>query len=311
MTYFRWQLRLALIGLVAFLGAVSAVAADIRVLVWDEQQPAQKTAYSNFLGNEIAAFLRSKPGLSVESHKLDDPDQGLSGAALDACDVLIWWGHVRNADVKPETGRAIAERIKSGRLSLIALHSAHWSAPFMEAMKERARQDALRAVPASERATAILSETNQYPVLRVAPKYSDRLTPSTLVRKPFSGPVEIQLTVPNCCFPAFRPDGKPSHVAVLLQNHPIARGLPKEFTIDQTEMYDEPFHVPLPDAVVLEEHWESGEWFRSGSVWNVGLGKVFYFRPGHELYPVFKNPVVLQVIENAVRWMGKSANAKP
>ena len=69
-------------------------------------------------------------------------------------------------------------------------------------------------------------------------------------------------------------------------------------------MYDEPFHVPEPDAVVLEERWAGGEWFRSGSVWNVGQGKVFYFRPGHETFPVYKSALMLKVIENAVRWLG-------
>jgi hypothetical protein len=176
----------------------------------------------------------------------------------------------------------------------------------MEAMNERAREDALKGLPERDRATAVFHETNQYSVLRVPPKYTDRLTPAVSYRMPFGGPAEISLALPNCCFPAYRPDGKPSQIRVLLPKHPIAKGLPAEFVIDQTEMYDEPFHVPLPDAVVLEERWERGEWFRSGSAWNVGLGKVFYFRPGHETYPVFKNPVALQVIENAVRWLGSS-----
>ncbi len=70
-------------------------------------------------------------------------------------------------------------------------------------------------------------------------------------------------------------------------------------------MYDEPFHVPPPDEVVLEERWATGEWFRSGMVWNLGQGRIFYFRPGHETYPVFKNPEVLKVIENAVRWLAE------
>jgi trehalose utilization protein len=34
----------------------------------------------------------------------------------------------------------------------------------------------------------------------------------------------------------------------------------------QTEMYDEPFHVPEPDEVIFEERWASGEWFRSGAI---------------------------------------------
>ena len=50
----------------------------IKVVVWDEQQPAQKEAYENFLGNQIAAHLKTQAGLAVQSVKLDDPEQGLS-----------------------------------------------------------------------------------------------------------------------------------------------------------------------------------------------------------------------------------------
>jgi trehalose utilization protein len=31
---------------------------------------------------------------------------------------------------------------------------------------------------------------------------------------------------------------------------------------------------------------------------------VFYFRPGHETYPIYRQAENLKVIENAVRWMG-------
>ena len=282
-------------------------AAPIRVLVWDEQQPAQRRIYTNWLGNQIVAHLRTLPGLVVNSARLDDPEQGLSPAVLDATDVLIWWGHVRNGEVSRERALDVVHRIQAGRLSLIALHSAHWSAPFVEAMNVRAREDALRVLSPAERATAVIVETNLFANVRTAPKYGDRLTPSAIYRKPFGGPVEVQLTLPNCCFPAYRPDAMPSHVRVLLPKHPIAHGLPAEFVVEQTEMYDEPFHVPAPDAVVLEERWERGEWFRSGSVWNLGKGRIFYFRPGHEMYPVFKNPDVLKVIENSVRWMGSKS----
>jgi trehalose utilization protein len=82
--------------------------------------------------------------------------------------------------------------------------------------------------------------------------------------------------------------------------------VPKQWDIPQTEMYDEPFHVPAPDEVVFEEKWDKGERFRSGCVWKVGKGKVFYFRPGHETYPVFRQETPLRVIENACRWLGRS-----
>ena len=96
----------------------------------------------------------------------------------------------------------------------------------------------------------------------------------------------------------------PSHVTTLLPHHPIAAGLPVQWDIPRTEMYGEPFHVPPPDEVVFEEKWDKGEHFRSGCVWQVGQGRVFYFRPGHETYPVFQQTEPLRVIENAVRWMG-------
>ena len=86
-------------------------------------------------------------------------------------------------------------------------------------------------------------------------------------------------------------------------DHPIANGVPKEFSIPQTEMYDEPFHVPDPDVVIFEERWPTGEWFRSGMLWEIGGGRLFYFRPGHETYPIFKQQIPPRIIDNAVRWL--------
>ena len=273
------------------------------MLVWDERQPAQKQAYTNFLGNHIAQYLQGKEGLAVTSVGLDDPGQGLSHLA--DFDVLIWWGHQRHREISTETARGIVDRIKAGQLSLISLHSAHWSQPFVEAMNERARADALAALSPDERATAKTVETNLFANRFSQPKYSDLRTPAALYRKKPDGPVDVKLTLPNCCFPAYRNDGKPSQIRVLLPEHPIAQGLPGNFELAQTEMYDEPFHVPAPDQVVLEERWQTGEWFRSGSVWQVGQGKVFYFRPGHETYAVYHNPNALKIVENAVRWLGQ------
>jgi trehalose utilization protein len=292
---------------VSVLFPLIACSGPIRVLVWDEQQPAQKQAYTDFLGNEIASYLRQQPSdLSVKTARLDDPEQGLGTGALDNCDVLVWWGHIRNGEVSFQTGRRIVERMVAGKLSLLALHSAHWSAPFVEAMRERAREDALRRLPPEERTGATFLETELFEAFRTAPKYTDRLTPEAFYRKRPGAPVEIQLTMPNCCFPAYRPDGQPSFVRVLKPEHPIVRGVPREFTIDHTEMYNEPFHVPEPDAVILEERWKTGEWFRSGCVWNIGRGKVFYFRAGHEIYPVFKNENVLRLLGNAVKWLAET-----
>jgi trehalose utilization protein len=301
----------------SFLATSAAVAAvpsargaepadsPIEVVVWDERQPAQKQAYENFLGNQIAGHLKGQPGMSVRSVALDDPDHGLSRDVLDRCRVLIWWGHVRQAEIAPEVGRDIVRRIKDGTLALIALHSAHWSTPFVEAMNERTRIDAERAIRA-QAGTGQVEVVEAGPPRRyTVPAADARITPYVSWRKFPDRPSRATIHLPYCCFPAYRGDGKPSRVRVLRPDHPIAAGIPAEFEIPHTEMYDEPFHVPEPDEVIFEERWASGEWFRSGAVWTLGRGKVFYFRPGHETYAVFKEPMPLKILANAARWLAE------
>jgi trehalose utilization protein len=274
----------------------------IRVVVWDEQQPEQLKAYPDFIGNVIAAHLKTVPGLSVRSVSVKDKDLGLSNEVLDNCDVLVWWSHFGSRKIVTEAhGKAVVKRIKAGQLSLISLHSAHWSAPFIEAMNERSIEDALNSLPEADRASA---EIKLIPSdLFKVPKRTDPITPA-VAKAVVDGKTQLELTLPRCVFPAYRGDGKPSHVTTLLPDHPIAIGLPKTWDIPQTEMYDEPFHVPTPDAVIFEEKWDKGEHFRSGCVWSVGKGRVFYFRPGHETFPVYKQPETLKVIENACKWLG-------
>lgn len=274
----------------------------IRVVIWDEQQPAQKTVYANFLGNEIAEHLRKVGGdkLDVKSVRLDDADQGLPKETLDQCDVLIWWGHVRHGDVKDELAKEIAQRVKDGRLSFLALHSAHWSKPFMELMNERAVTDALNSLPASERKNA---KVVTVPADRRLMDPKERLTPYWEKKAVENGATVLEVKLPSCVFPAVSADGKPGHLTTLLPSHPIAKGIPVHFDVPQTEMYGGPFHVPKPDAQVFEEKWDSGQSFPSGCAWKVGKGRVFYFRPGHETFPVFKQAEPLKVVENAVYWL--------
>ncbi len=282
-------------------------AADpIRVLVWDEQQPQQKEGYGEkFLGETIAAQLEKQPGLSVKTAKLDEPDQGLSDATLDATDVLIFWCHRRVKDQDNARMEAVVKRVMEGKLSFIGLHSTHWGKPFVRLMQERAKADAVKALPESERATAKWEFLNDAPYYKAVGRAA-RITP--FVEK---GEGNLwKLALPACVFPVYRNDGAPSHVTTLLPQHPIAAGLPAQWDIPQTEMYGEPFHVPAPDEVVFEEKWDKGEHFRSGCVWQVGKGRVFYFRPGHETYGIFKQAETLRVVGNAVRWLA-SLTDKP
>jgi len=275
----------------------------IRVLVWDEQQPAQQQAYENFLGNAIAAHLARQPGLRVISANLSQPEQGLPADLLENTDVLIWWGHVRQQEIPLEKARSIVARIKAGRLALVALHSAHWSRPFVEAMNERTRDDARRLYPDPKDGPPVKFEFVPY-AGGFVPTKDSLVTPAFYAMRQFNGQLVVRVDLPNCVFPSYRGDGQPSTTTVLLPEHPIANGLPKTFEIAQTEMYDEPFHVPEPDAVVLEERWEAGERFRSGCLWKLGSGYVFYYRPGHETFPVFRQEMPLRVVSNAAEWLG-------
>ena len=84
--------------------------------------------------------------------------------------------------------------------------------------------------------------------------------------------------------------------------HPIAKGIPASFDLEEEEMYGEPFDVPKPDDLVFASWFRGGELFRSGMTWTRGYGKIFYFQPGHETSPSYHNENVLKIIENAVLW---------
>jgi trehalose utilization protein len=276
----------------------------IHVLIWDEQQPRQAEAYENFLGNEIASQLKkSSEDFEIRSVSIKDSDQGLADGNLDWADVIIWWGHVRHSDVTEENTRKVVDHIESGELDLIALHSAHWARPFVESMNRRSIRDAKTQLKEAG-AENLTIETIKPPRERTVPIHGAMVTPTVFGYKKNRTNYHAIIHLPYCCFPDYRPDGKPGTITVKAPDHPIAKGLSKTFQVKQTEMYNEPFHVPDPDQVIFEETWERGERFRSGMVWKIGKGKVFYFRPGHETYPVFKQPEVIQVLTNATRWLG-------
>ena len=92
---------------------------------------------------------------------------------------------------------------------------------------------------------------------------------------------------------------------VVSPSHPIARGLGQYIELEHTEMYGELFDIPQPDEQVFISWFEGGDVFRSGCCWNRGAGKVFYFRPGHETYPIFHNKQIIQVLANACRWAAR------
>lgn len=218
----------------------------LRVLVWAEGT-APRSVYPDDVDGAIADHLRRQKGLEVKRARLSDPDAGLSDKMLDSSDVVIWWGRLRHDSLPESRARAIADRVRAGRLGFVALHASCGSKPFRELMG-------------------------------------------------------------STCEPGdWCEDGRPEHVTVEARDHEIARGV-APFTIPKTAMYAEPFHVPKPETVVFLSKFEGDVTFRSGLTWTVGQGRVAYFRPGHDAFPVLYHPSVRRVIANAARWASPIKN---
>jgi trehalose utilization protein len=105
----------------------------LRVRVWCEGT-APRSIYPDDIDGAIATGLEPHPGLQVTTGRLGDADAGLSDAALDATDVLVWWGRLRHDDVPESRAAAVVDRVRVGKLGFLALHTAYGSKPFRSLM---------------------------------------------------------------------------------------------------------------------------------------------------------------------------------
>ncbi len=88
----------------------------------------------------------------------------------------------------------------------------------------------------------------------------------------------------------------------VLPTHPIAAGVRQPIILDRHEMYGEFFDIPVPDELVFVSSFTGGEVFRSGCCFSRGKGRIFYFSPGHETYPIYYQEPIARVLCNAVEW---------
>jgi len=121
----------------------------------------------------------------------------------------------------------------------------------------------------------------------------------------------------NCSL-KWREVGEKERVWNLEPGHPITEGIGEYIEIPVAEMYGERFDIPTPDKLIFVSWFEGGEVFRSGCCWERGHGRIFYFSPGHETFPIYYNKEIQRVIINAVRWVrprvmikDTSPNAEP
>jgi len=242
----------------------------LRVLVWDENpHHASKGLYPNGIrGGVLDGLIEADTSnlLDAKAANLDEPDQGISEETLANTDVLLWWGHARHGEVADELADRIAKRVQEGGMGFIALHSAHYSKTF---------------------------------------------------KKVINGKGDLK--------GGWRESTDTEEIVVCAPWHPIAEGV-ESFVLCNEEMYGGPLDVPPAEVVVLQSWFPvGGEVFPSGLCWTVGtgidptftsgpgggvgqgkgIGRVFYFRPGHETYSTYLNPHVRKIIYNAVKWAGK------
>lgn len=106
----------------------------------------------------------------------------------------------------------------------------------------------------------------------------------------------------TACRLHWREVGEKERVWTVDPTHPIAKDIPETFVIPHTEMYGERFDIPQDGHIVFISWYEGGNVFRSGVAFQRDYGKIFYFSPGHETYPIYHDENVQKVIGNAIRW---------
>lgn len=241
----------------------------LRVMVWDENpRHVPREVYPAGIRTAIADGLSQMDDgrLDVVQAHIEQTGQGLSAAALAETDVVIWWGHLYHRHVADETVARLIDAVRHRGLGFIALHSSCHAKPFVQL-----------------------------------------------------------LGAPGHLKGGWREDGQPEEIRVCAPRHPIASGV-GDFTLPAEEMYGAPFVVPPARTVVLQSHFPAGgEYFPSGVTWTVGdgidpefesgpgggvsqgegIGRIFYFRPGHESVPTYFDANVRKVLYNAALWAGK------
>lgn len=107
------------------------------------------------------------------------------------------------------------------------------------------------------------------------------------------------------CSLLWRNEREVERVWTVAPTHPIAAGIPQPLIIDEQETYGEYFDIPAPDELVFISSYDGGEVFRSGVTFFRGNGRIFYFSPGDQDYPVYNHGDIRRVLANGVAWAAR------
>jgi len=113
------------------------------------------------------------------------------------------------------------------------------------------------------------------------------------------------------CSLGWRNDGDREQLWSVAPHHPITQGVPQPLVLEQHETYGEFFDIPTPDELVFISSFSGGEAFRSGATFTRGRGRIFYFSPGDQKYPIYHHRDVRRVIANAVAWAAPQSRELP
>jgi trehalose utilization protein len=110
----------------------------VRCTVWGEniherEDKVVARIYPEGIHGAIAHALRQDPAIAPRTVVLQDPEHGCTKELLAETDVLIWWGHAEHEAVADAVVDRIVSSVWQG-MGFIALHSAHFSKPFLRLM---------------------------------------------------------------------------------------------------------------------------------------------------------------------------------
>jgi len=238
-----------------------------RVLVWTDaaglHTNERPIAYPEGIHEAIAAFLNGSGEFDAVPFAVDE--ECLESESLDQFHAIVMWGHGR--PISPEAQQSVAHQVESGKIGIVGLHSIL----------------IFRSNPVL--VTRLFGQTRQYGW----------------------------------------EDDVPMRFSVTREAHPIFEGV-ESFEI-RDEAYYEPFglvegcdvllNMEVPDCETRMSRvfspelgkYEAKEFHVAGLVsraawtYEVGRGRSFYFQPGHETDPTYRNPAVQGIVSRGVRWV--------
>ncbi|MFC6825149.1 ThuA domain-containing protein [Halopelagius fulvigenes] len=109
----------------------------VRVTVWNEnvherEEPDVAERYPDGIHGAIAEIFDGED-YEVRTATLQETEHGLTESVLDRTDVLVWWSHCANDEVRDDVAERVVEAVHDG-MGFVPLHSGKNSKPFKRLM---------------------------------------------------------------------------------------------------------------------------------------------------------------------------------